>query len=53
MNEQDKIGSLAPGMQADLVLLDRDILTVSLEEMRDTRVLWTTVGGNTVYRSQP
>jgi len=53
MNEQDKIGSLAPGMQADLVLLDRDILTVSPEEMRDTRVLWTMVGGNTVYRSQP
>jgi predicted amidohydrolase YtcJ len=53
MNEQDKIGSLAPGMQADLVLLDRDILTVSPEEMRDTKVLWTMVGGNTVYRSQP
>ncbi len=53
MNEQDQIGSLAPGMQADLVLLDRDILTVSQEEMRDTKVLWTMVGGNTVYRSQP
>jgi predicted amidohydrolase YtcJ len=53
MNEQDKIGSLAPGMQADLVLLDRDILTVSPEEMRDTKVLWTMVGGSTVYRSQP
>ncbi|HTW58502.1 MAG TPA: amidohydrolase [Terriglobales bacterium] len=53
MNEQDKIGSLAPGMQADLVLVDRDILTVSPEEMRDSRVLWTMVGGNTVYRLQP
>jgi predicted amidohydrolase YtcJ len=53
MNEQARIGSLASGMQADLVLLDRDILTVSPEEMRDTRVLWTMVGGNTVYRSQP
>ncbi len=52
MNEQDRIGSLAPGMQADLVLLDRDILTVSPEEMRDTKVLWTMVGGNTVYHSQ-
>lgn len=52
MNQQDRIGSLAPGMQADLVLLDRDVLTVSPEEMRDTKVLWTMVGGATVYRAQ-
>jgi len=53
LNQQDKIGSLAPGMQADLVLLDRDVLTVTPEEMRDTKVLWTMVGGMTVYRAQP
>ena len=52
LNEQDKIGSLAPGRQADMVLLDRDVLTVSPEEMRDTKVLWTMIGGITVYRSQ-
>jgi predicted amidohydrolase YtcJ len=39
-------------MQADMVLLDRDVLTVSPEEMRDTKVLWTMVGGATVYRLQ-
>ncbi|HKM48961.1 MAG TPA: amidohydrolase [Terriglobales bacterium] len=53
LNQQDKIGSLAPGMQADLVLLDRDVLTVTPEEMRDTKVLWTMFGGVTVYRAQP
>jgi len=53
MNQQDKIGSLAPGMQADMVLVDRDVLTVSPEEMRDTKILWTMVGGATVYRGQP
>ena len=53
LNQQDKIGSLAPGMQADLVLVDRDVLTVTPEEMRDTKVLWTMVGGITVYRAQP
>ena len=53
LNQQDKIGSLAPGMQADLVLVDRDVLTVTPEEMRDTKVLWTMVGGVTVYRAQP
>jgi len=50
MNQQNVIGSLAPGKQADLVLLDRDVLTVSIEELRDTKVIWTMVGGKTVYR---
>jgi predicted amidohydrolase YtcJ len=53
LNQQDKIGSLAPGMQADLVLVDRDLLTVPPEELKDTKVLWTMVGGITVYRAQP
>ncbi len=53
LNQQDKIGSLAPGMQADLVLVDRDLLTVTPDELRGTKVLWTMVGGITVYRAQP
>jgi predicted amidohydrolase YtcJ len=53
MREQDRIGSIAPGKQADFVLLDRDVLTVSAEEARDTKILWTIVGGKTVYGSQP
>ncbi len=53
LNQQDKIGSLAPGMQADLVLVDRDLLAVPPEELKDTKVLWTMVGGITVYRAQP
>jgi predicted amidohydrolase YtcJ len=53
MNQQDSIGSLAPGRQADLVLLDRDVLTVSAEELKDTKVVWTMLGGATVYRAQP
>jgi predicted amidohydrolase YtcJ len=46
----DSIGTIAPGKSADLILLDRDVLTVSPEEMRDTKVLWTMVAGKTVYR---
>jgi predicted amidohydrolase YtcJ len=53
LNQQDKIGSLAPGMQADLVLVDRDVLTVSAEELKDTKVAWTMIGGTTVYRARP
>jgi len=48
----DSIGSIAPGKRADLVLLDRDVLTDSPEEMRDTKVLWTMVAGKTVYRAK-
>ena len=48
----DSIGSIAPGKSADLILLDRDVLTISPEEMRDTKVLWTMVAGKTVYRAR-
>lgn len=48
----DSIGTITPGKRADLVLLDRDVLTISPEEMRDTKVLWTMVAGKTVYRAK-
>jgi predicted amidohydrolase YtcJ len=48
----DSIGTIAPGKSADLILLDRDVLTVSPDEMRDTKVLWTMVAGKTVYTAQ-
>jgi predicted amidohydrolase YtcJ len=53
LGEEARIGSLTAGKQADLVLLDRDVLTVSAEEARDTEVLWTVVGGRTVYGGAP
>ena len=46
------IGVIAPGKRADLILLDRDVLTDSPEEMRETKVLWTMVAGKTVYRAK-
>jgi hypothetical protein len=48
----DSIGTITAGKRADLVLLDRDVLTVSPEEMRDTKVLWTMVAGKIVYRGK-
>ncbi len=47
----DSIGSIAPGKRADLALLDRDVLTISPEQMRETKVVWTMVAGKTVYQS--
>ena len=48
----DSIGSIAAGKRADLVLLDRDVLTISPEEMRETKVAWTMVAGKVVYRGK-
>jgi hypothetical protein len=49
--EKDK-GKLAPGMLADLVVLDRDLTSVSTEKILGTKVLRTVVGGKTVYEAK-
>ena len=49
--EKDK-GTLAPGMLADFVVLDRDLVKVAPPEILKTRVLRTVVGGKTVYQAQ-
>ncbi|MCY1541108.1 guanine deaminase [compost metagenome] len=46
---ENRIGSLAPGKQADLIVLDRDVFTVSDEELFDTQVLQTFFAGKQVY----
>ena len=45
----DEIGSIAEGKRADLVLVDRDVLTVPVAEVKDDKVLWTMFGGRIVY----
>jgi predicted amidohydrolase YtcJ len=52
MKQEANIGSIEPGKAADFVLVDRDVLTVSAEQMRDTRILWTMVAGDWVYRDK-
>ena len=51
MRQADVVGSIEPGKTADFALVDRDVLTVSAEQMRDTKVLGTMVAGAWVYRS--
>ena len=53
LNQLDHIGSLAPGKRADLVIVDRDLLTVSVDELREAKVLWTVFGGKTVFGAAP
>ena len=49
MNEQDIFGSIVPGKRAGFVVVDRDILAVSPEELRDAKVVWTMASGRIVY----
>ena len=44
-------GTLAPGMLADFVVLDRDLTAIPPEKILGTRVVRSVVGGKTVYES--
>ena len=49
-NVEDQLrGCIAPGKQADFVILDRDIMTVPNEQLRQTKVRQTWIGGERVY----
>lgn len=50
---EDEVGSIEPGKLADLVVLDRDYLTVPADELADTHALMTLVGGRIVHDSGP
>lgn len=43
-------GRLKSGYVADLVVLDRDIFTVSHDEIKDIRPVMTMTGGRIVYQ---
>jgi predicted amidohydrolase YtcJ len=49
--EEDLKGSLEPGKLADMIVIDRDILTCPEDDIRDTVVLGTILGGRTVYKA--
>jgi predicted amidohydrolase YtcJ len=48
---ENQKGTLAPGMLADFVVLDRDITAVPAHDILASRVLRTVVGGKTVYQA--
>jgi predicted amidohydrolase YtcJ len=51
--EEQSKGTLAPGLLADFVVLERDIFTIPAEEIRHVKVATTVVGGKVVYESTP
>lgn len=49
MRLEQQVGSLKVGKQADMIVLDRDVLTVEPEALRDTQVLQTWFAGKQIY----
>ena len=47
--EENEKGSLEAGKLADLIVTDRDPLTCPPDDLRDTKVLLTVVGGKVVF----
>jgi predicted amidohydrolase YtcJ len=47
--EEAHKGSLEPGKLADFIVLDRDILTCPIEQVKDIQVEATYLGGGRVY----
>ena len=48
--EEDSKGSLTAGKLADVVILDRDVTAMPVEQIGEARVVRTIIGGKTVYK---
>ncbi len=49
--QEDVLGSIQPGKLADLVVLDRDYLTIPADQIKDIKPVMTMVGGRIVHDS--
>ena len=47
--QEDNLGSIQPGKLADLLVLDRDYLTVPADQIKNIKPVMTMVGGRIVY----
>jgi len=47
--QEDNLGAIQPGKLADLVVLDRDYLTIPADQIKDIKPTMTMVGGRVVY----
>src|SRR5579864_7619785 len=47
--QENNLGSIQPGKLADLVVLDRDYLSIPAEQIKDIKPMLTIVGGRIVY----
>jgi predicted amidohydrolase YtcJ len=50
VSRPDRLGSLEPGKLADLVVLDKDYMTLPAEEFHTIHALMTMIGGKVVFQ---
>jgi predicted amidohydrolase YtcJ len=48
--QESNLGSIQPGRYADLLVLDRDYLTIPADRIKDIKPPLTMVGGKIVYQ---
>ena len=51
--QENNLGAIQPGKLADLVVLDRDYLTIPADQIKDIKPVMTMVGGKIVYDAAP
>jgi len=50
--QEDKVGSIENGKLADVVVLSNDLLKISDEQIKKTKILMTIIGGKVLYSKQ-
>ena len=46
-----ELGSLEPGKLADVIVMDRNLFDVPVDDIKDTKILLTVMDGNVVYEA--
>ena len=51
--QENNLGAIQPGKLADLLVLDRDYLTIPADDIKNIKPVMTMVGGKLVYEAPP